>query len=32
LHEVHGGWFPDGESVVYTRDTDHGDIFLAEMP
>jgi Tol biopolymer transport system component/DNA-binding winged helix-turn-helix (wHTH) protein len=31
-HVHNGGWFPDGESVVYTRDTDHADIFLAEIP
>jgi Tol biopolymer transport system component len=29
-HVHNGGWFPDGESVVYTRDTDHADIFLVE--
>ena len=29
-HVHNGGWFPDGESVVYTRDTDQADIFLVE--
>jgi len=31
-HVHNGGWFPDGESVVYTRDTDQADIFLVENP
>jgi hypothetical protein len=30
VHNV--AWFPDGESVVYTRDTDEADIFLVEAP
>ena len=29
-HVHNGGWFPDSESVVYTRDTDQADIFLVE--
>jgi Tol biopolymer transport system component/DNA-binding winged helix-turn-helix (wHTH) protein len=29
-HVHNGGWFPDGKSVVYTRDTDQADIFLVE--
>jgi Tol biopolymer transport system component len=31
IWHVHGGgWFPDGESLVYTRDTDRGDVFVLE--
>jgi Tol biopolymer transport system component len=29
-HVHNGGWSPDGKSVVYTRDTDTGDLFLLE--
>ena len=31
-HVHNGGWFPDGESVVYTRDADQANIFLVEIP
>lgn len=31
-HVQNGGWFPDGESVIYTRDTDQADIFMVENP
>ena len=26
-HVHNGGWSPDSKSLVYTRDTDHGDIY-----
>lgn len=29
-HVDNGGWTPDGRSVVYTRDTDTGDVFVME--
>lgn len=27
-HVHNGGWSPDGEHIVYTQDTDNGDVFL----
>jgi Tol biopolymer transport system component/predicted Ser/Thr protein kinase len=27
-HVHTGGWSPDGKSIVYTRDIDHGDIYV----
>ncbi len=29
-HMHNGGWSPDSKAVVYTRDEDHGDIFLID--
>jgi hypothetical protein len=29
-HVHNGGWSPDGLSVVYTRDTDTGDVYMLE--
>jgi hypothetical protein len=29
-HVHNGGWSPDGTRVVYTRDTDTGDVFMLE--
>jgi Tol biopolymer transport system component len=29
-HTHSGGWSPDGESIVYTKDTDHNDIYVIE--
>lgn len=29
-HVHNGGWAPDGEGVVYTRDTDIGDVYMLE--
>lgn len=29
-HVHNGGWFPDGQSVVYTRDTDQANIYVLE--
>jgi Tol biopolymer transport system component len=31
-HTHNLAWFPDGESFVYTRDADRGDIWLLERP
>ena len=31
-HVHNGGWSPDGQSVIYTRDTDQADIFLVGTP
>lgn len=30
-HVHNGGWFPDHESVIYTRDTDQADIFVVSQ-
>jgi hypothetical protein len=30
-HVHNGGWSPDGERVVYTQDTDDGDIYLLNL-
>ena len=30
-HVHNGGWFPDHESVIYTRDTDQADIFVVHQ-
>jgi Tol biopolymer transport system component len=29
-HVHNGGWSPDGEALIYTRDTDSGDIYVIE--
>jgi Tol biopolymer transport system component len=29
-HVHNGGWSPDGKTIVYTRDTDQGDIYVIE--
>jgi Tol biopolymer transport system component len=29
-HVHNGGWSPDSKQVIYTRDTDTGDIYLLE--
>jgi Tol biopolymer transport system component len=29
-HTHSGGWSPDGEAIVYTKDTDHGNIYIIE--
>jgi Tol biopolymer transport system component len=29
-HTHSGGWSPDGKAVVYTKDTDNGDIYVIE--
>jgi Tol biopolymer transport system component len=29
-HTHSGGWSPDGEAIVYTRDTDNDDIYVIE--
>jgi Tol biopolymer transport system component len=29
-HTHSGGWSPDGEAIVYTRDTDNNDIYVIE--
>ncbi len=29
-HVHNGNWSPDGEGIVYTRDTDAGDIYVIE--
>ena len=29
-HVHNGGWSPDGKAIVYTRDTDNGDIYMIE--
>lgn len=29
-HTHSGGWSPDGKAIVYTKDTDHFDIFVIE--
>jgi Tol biopolymer transport system component len=29
-HTHSGGWSPDGEDIVYTRDTDRNDIYIVE--
>ena len=29
-HVHNGGWSPDGKAIVYTRDTDSGDIYVVE--
>jgi Tol biopolymer transport system component/predicted Ser/Thr protein kinase len=29
-HTHNGGWSPDGEAIVYTRDTDNHDIYVVE--
>jgi Tol biopolymer transport system component/predicted Ser/Thr protein kinase len=31
-HVHNGGWSPDGKQIVYTRDTDAGDIYVIEPP
>jgi hypothetical protein len=29
-HTHNGGWAPDGRSVIFTRDTDAGDVFVLD--
>jgi serine/threonine protein kinase/tricorn protease-like protein len=29
-HVHNGGWSPDGQSIVYTQDTDDGDLYMIE--
>jgi hypothetical protein len=29
-HVHNGGFSPDGDSVIYTRDTDRGDLYVIE--
>jgi len=29
-HTHSGGWSPDSQAIVYTKDTDHGDIYVIE--
>ena len=29
-HVHNGGWSPDGQSIVYTQDTDDGDIYMIQ--
>jgi hypothetical protein len=30
FHVHNGGWSPDGQSIVYTRDNDSADIFIMQ--